>query len=341
MRVFKPLLAAPLLASVAGCKMVVLKPAGDVAAQQSDLLLLATALMLLIIVPVIVLTLFFAWKYRASNTAATYAPDWHHSTRLEMLVWGAPLAIILVLGTVTWVTSHTLDPYRPLDRLGPHRPIPAGVKPLEVDVVALDWKWLFIYPEQGVASVNELAAPVDRPITFKITASSVMNSFFIPALAGQVYAMPGMQTQLHAVINKPGVYEGMSANYSGAGFSDMRFAFKGMSAPDFDKWVAQAHAGATSLTSQDYLALAKPSVDAPARLYARVDPGLYAEILNQCVGQGRPCMGMAAMGDGAPRPMAPRPMAPGPMAPSPMAMASSAHAPPSTPDHRPARPSAS
>lgn len=271
--------------------MVVLNPSGDIAAQQRDLILLATALMLLIIVPVIALTLHFAWKYRASNpaTVAAYAPDWHHSTRLEILVWGAPLAIILVLGAVTWVTSHTLDPYRPLDRLGPHRPIPADTRPLEVEVVALDWKWLFIYPEQGVATVNELAAPIDRPIHFKITASSVMNSFYVPTLAGQIYAMPGMQTQLNAVINKPGVYEGLSSNYSGAGFSGMHFQFKGLSPADFDRWVAQAKASKPSLTRADYLALAQPSGDEPVRRYASVDPTLFLSVVNRCAAPGQVC----------------------------------------------------
>ena len=269
--------------------MVVLNPSGDVAAQQRDLVFLATGLMLLIIVPVIALTLVFAWKYRASNEKAAYTPDWHHSTRIEMAVWGAPLAIILVLGAVTWVTSHTLDPYRPLDRLGPHRPIPAGVRPLEVDVVALDWKWLFIYPEQGIATVNELAAPVDRPIEFKITASSVMNTFYVPALAGQIYAMPGMQTQLHAVINRPGVYDGFSANYSGAGFSGMRFKFKGLTPAEFDSWAAQARAASPALTRADYLALARPTTDEPVRRFAKVDPTLFLAVVNRCPGPGQVC----------------------------------------------------
>jgi len=191
---------------------------------------------------VIVLTLLFAWRYRQSNTAATYLPDWHHSARLEMVIWAAPLAIILVLGAVTWKTTHLLDPYRPLSRLAPGQPLAPGVKPLRVQVVALDWKWLFIYPDLGVATVNQLAAPVNTPIDFTITANSVMNSFSVPALAGQVYAMPGMQTRLHAVINKPGDYAGFSANYSGAGFSGMRFGFHGLSQADFDRWVAAARA---------------------------------------------------------------------------------------------------
>jgi cytochrome o ubiquinol oxidase subunit 2 len=292
-KLFKGALAAALLFALGGCKLVVMDPAGDIAMQQRNLILLATGLMLLIIVPVIALTLFFAWKYRASNTQAAYAPDWHHSTKLELVIWSIPLAIIMVLGTVAWVTSHTLDPYRPLDRIAPGRPVAAGVAPLEVDVVALDWKWLFIYPQLGVASVNELAAPVDRPIAFRITASSVMNSFYVPALAGQVYAMPRMQTQLHAVINKAGVYDGLSANYSGAGFSGMRFKFEGLPQADFDRWVAGVRASPARLTRADYARLAAPSQDEPVRHYAAVDPDLFMAIIQGCA-EGLSCA------DGAP-----------------------------------------
>ncbi|RSY00106.1 ubiquinol oxidase subunit II, partial [Sphingomonas koreensis] len=185
----------------------------------AHLVIVATALMLLIIVPVMALTVVFAWRYRSSNTAATYAPDWHHSTKLELVIWSAPLMIIIALGSITWVTTHTLDPYRPLSRIDAARPLPAGTRPLEVQVVALDWKWLFIYPEQKTATVNDLVLPVDRPVQFRLTASSVMNSFYVPALAGQIYAMPGMESKLHAVLNRTGAFQGFSAQYSGAGFS--------------------------------------------------------------------------------------------------------------------------
>ncbi len=193
----------PVLAALGGCNLVVMAPSGDIAAQQRDLIVISTVLMLLIIVPVMALTVFFAWRYRASNKEATYKPDWNHSTGLELVIWAAPLLIIIALGALTWMGTHLLDPYRKLDRIAAGQPVPATTKPLEVEVVALDWKWLFIYPEQGIATVNELAAPVDRPIHFKLTSSSVMNSFYIPALAGQIYAMPAMQTRLHAVINRP------------------------------------------------------------------------------------------------------------------------------------------
>ncbi len=281
------LLAAALLT---GCDTVVMSPSGDIAMQQRDLLVWATILMLLVIVPVIVLTLWFAWRYRETNEDATYAPEWTHSTVLELVIWSVPLLIIIALGAMTWVGTHKLDPYRPLDRIDAQTPVPADLEPLTVEVVALDWKWLFIYPEQGFATVNELAAPVDHPIRFKITASTMMNSFFIPALAGQIYAMAGMETKLHGVINEPGVYKGFSANYSGAGYSHMKFDFHGLSEADFDAWVAKVKASELSLDRDTYLELEVPSARVPVTLYADVDPTLYHGILNRCVVPGTVCM---------------------------------------------------
>jgi cytochrome o ubiquinol oxidase subunit II len=284
------LLAPALLAALlGGCDTIVMKPHGDVAVQQANLIVQSTFLMLLIIVPVIVVTLWFAFRYRESNADAPYTPEWDHSTRLELLIWGAPLLIIIALGAITWISTHKLDPYRPLDRIAAQRPVPAGVKPLVVDVVALDWKWLFVYPEQGIATVNEMAAPVDRPIEFRITASNMMNSFYIPALAGQVYAMPGMETKLHAVINRPGNFEGFSANYSGAGFSDMRFRFLGQSDEEFARWV-QANRGANQqLTRAAYLQLEQPSKAEPVRRFGSVEKGLYQAIVNRCADARKMC----------------------------------------------------
>jgi cytochrome o ubiquinol oxidase subunit 2 len=267
-----------------------MNPSGDIASQQGRLIVISTILMLLIIVPVIALTVLFAWRYRKGNTSAPYEPEWDHSTRLELVIWGAPLLIIIALGLLTWITTHTLDPYRPLSRLDAERPIPPETKTLTVEVVALDWKWLFIYPEQGIATVNELAAPVDTPIQFKITASNVMNSFFIPALAGQIYAMPGMETKLHAVINKAGEYEGFSANYSGAGFSHMRFKFHGLDQQGFDDWVKKAKSESGAMKRADYLQLEKPSEREPARLFGNVDAGLFHAIVNRCVEPNSVCM---------------------------------------------------
>jgi len=289
-RLVKIIALLVLATALSGCNFVVLHPAGDVAAQQRDLVVISTVLMLLIIVPVMALTVLFAWRYRQSSTSARYEPDWDHSTQLELVIWAGPLLIIICLGALTWMGTHLLDPFRTLGRIDAGRPVSVAAKPLEVQVVALDWKWLFIYPEEGIAAVNELAAPVDRPIHFRITSASVMNSFYIPALAGQIYAMAGMETKLHAVINKPGVYQGFSANYSGAGFSGMRFAFHGMTEPDFGTWVAKVKSGGGALERTNYLELARPSENEPVRHYAKVDPALYKAILNMCVEPGKMCM---------------------------------------------------
>lgn len=288
-------LALPLTA----CNMVVMKPSGDIANQQAQLIVASTLLMMLIIVPVIILTLTFAWRYRASNKEATYSPEWDHSTRLELIIWGAPLLIIIALGAMTWISTHKLDPYRPLERLDAQRPIPVGVEPLVVEVVALDWKWLFLYPEQGIATVNELAAPVDRPILFKITSSTVMNAFYVPAMAGMIYAMPGMQSQLNAVINKPGVYDGFSANFSGDGFSHMRFKFHGLSNDEFSAWVDRNKADGVELNRELYQTLEKPSEKEPIRRFASVAPGLFDAIVNRCVDGSKMCMGQMMAIDAA------------------------------------------
>ena len=286
----KLLILLPLAVALSGCDFVVLSPAGDVAAQQRDLVIISTVLMLLIVLPVMALTAVFAWRYRQSNSTAPYEPDWDHSTQLELVIWSAPLLIIVCLGAVTWMGTHLLDPYRMLGRIASDRPVETSRAPLEVDVVALDWKWLFIYPDYGVATVNELAAPVDRPINFHITASSVMNSFYIPALAGQIYAMPGMETSLHAVINREGTYKGFSANYSGAGFSGMHFAFEGLSSNGFDAWIAKAKASGNTLGRKDYLELERPSENVPVRRYASIDGDLFKAVLNLCVEPGKMCM---------------------------------------------------
>jgi cytochrome o ubiquinol oxidase subunit 2 len=287
------------LAALAGCNTVVLNPSGDIAQQQAHLIIVSVLLMLLIIVPVLFLVVLFARKYRASNTEAAYEPDWDHSTKLELVIWGAPLLIVIVLGLITWISTHKLDPYRPLDRLDANRPIPASTKPLVVQVVALDWKWLFIYPEQGIATVNELVVPVDVPVRFKISASSVMNAFYVPELAGMIYAMPGMETTLNAVQNKPIQSFGISSNYSGAGYSDMKFAYRGVPQGDFDSWVQSVKTTGTggSLNRAAYLTLEKPSIKDPVRHYAGVDNDMFYRVLNRCVADGVVCMDKMMMED--------------------------------------------
>ncbi|WP_066528548.1 ubiquinol oxidase subunit II [Sphingobium sp. EP60837] len=293
LRRFAPLLLLPLGA----CNWVVMSPAGDVAVQQRDLILISTLLMLLIILPVMAMTIWFAWRYREQAQAKDYDPDWDHSTSLELLIWSAPLLIIIALGAITWTSTHLLDPYRPIERIDSARKVDPAAKRLQVEVVALDWKWLFIYPELGIATVNELAAPVDQPIEFKITSATLMNSFFVPALAGQIYAMPGMQTVLHAVANKPGNFEGFSANYSGAGFSNMRFRFKAMDRAGFDRWVAQVKASKAKLDRAAYVKLEQPSEKVPPMYFAGVEPKLFHAALNMCAQPGKRCMDEVMMTD--------------------------------------------
>jgi len=290
-RRLRSLSLALVLPALPGCDWVLLNPSGDIARQQSDLLVTATWLMLLIVLPVIGMSLWFAWHYRESNERATYTPDWDHSTLIELYVWAAPLLIIIALGALTWVTTHTLDPYRPLERVAPGRPVAAGeVAPLRVQAVALEWKWLFIYPDYGIAVVNELAAPLDRPIRFQTTSPQMMNSLYIPALAGMVYAMPGMQTQLHAVINEPGDYYGISGNFSGAGYSRMTFRFHGLDDAGFEDWVARAKAAPQTLDTDNYVALTAPSIGNPVQRFSAVEGHLYHRILNLCVEPGKMCL---------------------------------------------------
>ena len=294
-RALRSVLALAATSLLAGCDWVVLHPAGDVAQRQANLIEISTVLMLLIIVPVMGLTIWFAWKYREGNAEARYEPEWNHSTQLELVIWSAPLLIIIALGAVTWVGTHLLDPYRTIGRIGPNQPVGASVRPLEVEVVALDWKWLFIYPEQKIATVNELVVPTDRPLRFRITSSSVMNSFFVPALAGQIYAMPGMETKLHAVLNREGTFTGISANFSGAGFSYMHFALRGVAPAAFEQWAANVHGAASpTLDHAAYLQLERPSEREPVRHFAAVSPDLFDAVLNLCVRPGkmpssRPC----------------------------------------------------
>jgi cytochrome o ubiquinol oxidase subunit 2 len=256
-----------------GCDIDLMDPKGPIGLQEKSLIILATVLMLVVVVPVILMVLGFAWRYRASNTSATFAPDWEHSTKIELVVWLVPCVIIAILGSVTWVTTHTLDPYRSIS---------GNSKPVEVEVVSLDWKWLFIYPELKVASVNELALPVGTPVHFRLTSATVMNSFFIPRLGTQVYTMTGMQTQLSLEASEPGNYYGISANYSGDGFSDMHFIARAMTQGDFDQWVEKARHAGPKLTMATYQQLAQPSERVPVGYYGDVDASVFHGILNKC-----------------------------------------------------------
>ncbi|MGI4939574.1 MAG: ubiquinol oxidase subunit II [Janthinobacterium lividum] len=278
----------PSMLLLAGCDMVVMNPTGDIAIQQRNLILIATGLMLVIILPVMVLTVLFAWRYRAGNSRATYDPKFDHSMSLELVIWSCPLLIIICLGAITWSSTHLLDPFRPLDRISADKPLAPGTKPLEVQVVAMDWKWLFIYPEQGIATVNELVLPVDVPVRFSITSSTQMNTFYAPTMAGMIYAMPGMQSTLHAVLNKEGESWGYSGNYTGLGYSDMRFKLRGVDNAGFDRWIGQVRTG-KALAAPEYLALDRPSQKEPATHFGTVAENLFDRAVNRCVEPGRPC----------------------------------------------------
>ena len=264
-----------------GCNWTLLNPVGQIGIEERNLIITATLLMLLVVVPVIAMTFIFAWKYRASNKDATYAPKWSHSTKIEVVIWTVPILIILALGVLTYKSTHALDPYRPLE---------SDVKPLTIEVVAMDWKWLFIYPEQGIATVNKIVFPANTPINFRITSDTVMNSFFIPGLGGQIYAMAGMTTKLHLIANHNAEMDGISANYSGAGFTGMKFKAIATSQADFDAWVNEVKASPKQLDQAEYAALSKPSQNNPVALYSSYAPNLFQTIIDKYEGMtpGKP-----------------------------------------------------
>ncbi|HJU49761.1 MAG TPA: ubiquinol oxidase subunit II, partial [Pseudogulbenkiania sp.] len=264
-------------ALLSGCQGGILDPKGQVAADEKSLIITATVLMLLVVVPVILMTLGFAWKYRASNKSATYDPKWSHSGKIEAVVWTIPIIIVSFLAVLSWNTTHKLDPYRPLD---------SDKKPINIQAISLDWKWLFIYPDLGIATVNQIAFPSNTPVNFKITSDAAMNSFFIPQLGGQIYAMAGMQTKLHLIANEAGTYDGMSANYSGGGFSDMKFKAIATTTPEeFDTWVKKVRAASASksLDAAAYQQLLKPSERNPVEYFSSITPSLFYGVLNKYV----------------------------------------------------------
>ncbi len=248
----------------------VLQPKGQIAEKQLDLIIFASLLSLIVVIPVFALTFFIAWRYRASNHKAKYSPDWDHNRYLETIWWGVPLLLILVLSVVTWRTSHELAPSKSLT---------AEKRPITIQVVAMEWKWLFIYPEQKIATVNYVEFPKQTPVKFEITSDAPMNSFWIPQLGGQIYAMTGMSTKLHLMANEEGEYNGVSANISGDGFADMRFIAKSSSEADFDKWVTTVKTSPTKLNSTEYAKLSVPSKKVPASFYSNVENDFYQTIV--------------------------------------------------------------
>lgn len=252
-----------------GSNFAVLNPKGIIGLQQRNLIIFASLLCLPVVVPVFALTFFIAWKYRAGNVKAKYSPDWDHSKKIEAIWWGVPIALIGILAVVTWNSSHALDPRKPLE---------SNKKPVTVQVVALQWKWLFIYPEYNVASVNYVQFPEDTPVNFEITADAPMNSFWIPQLGGQIYAMSGMKTKLHLMANEQGDYNGSSANISGEGFAGMKFIARASSEIDFDSWIQSLKQSPNRLSKDSYTKLAEPSKNSAPIGYAS-ESGLFDMIM--------------------------------------------------------------
>jgi cytochrome o ubiquinol oxidase subunit 2 len=252
-----------------GCATGVLDPKGPVGAGDSTILIDALLIMLVIAVPTILLAFWMAWRYRASNTAAVYRPEWAYSGKIEAVVWSIPILTILFISGVIWIGCYRLDPFKPLE---------SKAQTLEVQVVALDWKWLFIYPEQNIATVNQLTIPAGRPIHFSITSASVFNAFFIPQLGSMIYAMPGMTSQLYLQADQPGTFLGESAHFSGDGFSDMNFQVRSVNNEAFTAWVHEIHATGSALNQASYKILARQSQNVKPYSYKMIDPALFHHI---------------------------------------------------------------
>ncbi|MDQ0470216.1 ubiquinol oxidase subunit II [Labrys wisconsinensis] len=255
--------------SLAGCSGV-LDPQGPVSLSEKLILFDSLAIMLVIVVPTIIATLAFAWWFRASNVRARYQPYWAFSGTLELIVWAIPVLVITFLGGIAWFGSHALDPYVAL---------PSKEKPIEVEVVSLDWKWLFIYPDDHVATVNQLVIPAGRPVHFKLTSSGVMNSFFVPQLGSQIYTMASMTSQVSLQADQPGTYPGLSAQFSGEGFSDMHFDVRAVASDQFAQWLASVQGSGPVLDKAAYDELAKPSKNVPPSTYSNVDPKLFDDVV--------------------------------------------------------------
>ena len=262
-------LIVPLL-FLAGCNRGILDPVGPVAAAEKQILINSTAIMLAIIIPTMVATVAFAWWFRRGNSKATYLPDWEYSGAIEMVVWAIPALTIMLLGGIAWIGSHDLEPSKPLKSNAP---------PLKVEVVSLDWKWLFIYPDQGIATVLELVVPAGTPVSFRLTSATVWNSFFVPQMGTMIYTMPRMTTRLNLQADKPGTYNGLSSHFSGDGFPGMQFQVQSLPADQFAMWAQGARGQGPALDGRGYAELSKPSSYVKPMTYGAVAPGLFDAIV--------------------------------------------------------------
>lgn len=255
---------------IANADIPVLEPKGMIGDKERELIVSASLLMLIVVIPVFILTWAFAWRYRESNTKAKHAPDWEHNYIAEYCWWGVPVFIIIILGVVTWRSSHELNPFKPINN---------GIRPVTIQVIALDWKWLFLYPEQGIASVNFVQFPKNTPINFEITSDAPMNSFWIPQLGGQIYAMPAMRSKLHLIAREEGSFRGVSANISGKGFAGMRFTAVSSTEEQFQAWVSKVKASSKKLDMASYQILMQPSEYHPVEYFMLADGGLFDQVL--------------------------------------------------------------
>jgi cytochrome o ubiquinol oxidase subunit 2 len=261
----------PVAVLLTSCRRAgVLDPRGPVSAAERLILLNATAIMLVVVVPVIIMTLGFAWWYRASNKRASYSPDWSYSGQIELVVWAVPAMVVILLAGVEWIGSHQLDPAQKLD---------SAVKPVRIDVVSMDWKWLFIYPDLQVAAVNQLVVPAGAPLEFTLTSATVMNAFFVPQLGSQIYTMPGMTTHLNLLADHDGDYPGFSSHFSGDGFSDMRFTVHAVPQSEFAAWTARTRAAGKPLDAGAYAELSRPQIADGTPVFGSVEPALFEHIL--------------------------------------------------------------
>ncbi len=277
MKRYCQILLLALLLSLGGCDYLLFDPKGPIAAEQMELIILSFLVMMIVVVPVFFMTFWFSIKYREGAKDKTeYLPNWDHSNKIEFVVWAVPLIIIIVLGVITYRTSFSLDPRQAFS---------TDKETLRIQVIALDWKWLFIYPEQEIATVNEVALPVDTPVEFLITSDTVMNSFFVPQLGSMIYAMAGMENQLHLIADEPGEYRGMSANYSGFGFSGMKFKTLAKSEQDFEQWVQSVKSVSARLDDQTYAALSVKTKDHAVEHYSYVHPLTFNRVIEKYTGK--------------------------------------------------------
>jgi len=263
-------LAILLIAPLTGCNRGILDPVGPIAAQEKQLLINSTAIMLAIIIPTMLATIAFAWWFRRGNAKATYRPDWEYSGAIEMVVWAIPALTIMLLGGITWIGSHDLEPSKPL---------PSKSAPLKIEVVSLDWKWLFIYPDQGIASVNQLVVPAGTPVSYRLTSATVWNAFFVPQMGSMIYTMPRMTTRLNLQADRQGVFDGLSSHFSGDGFPGMQFKVQALPADQFAMWAQGSRGQGAALDGRGYAELSKPSSYVKPMTYGAVAPGLFDSIV--------------------------------------------------------------